>query len=182
VQILSVVAFDQDYFQQAYSMANGGVMNNQYLYEVISRVPVITDEQIAEMRHIEPVLKDGMCRRIKGIEKVHPRDVSFLWDAEPTGDEFTFDSLNMSTIITQHRSAVFFKPSLAEVYAWIRVYLPEEWRRVRHFHMGECQRLGASSDVFCQCLIMGGDMLVKGNRVTFPSGAIGHELVKGAAS
>jgi hypothetical protein len=155
-------------------------MMSKYLYEAVNRVPHITDKQIAKMRHIEPVIKSegGMYRRIKGVEKLHPRNVSFLWDAVPTGDEFTFDSLNTSTIITQHHSSVFFKPSLAEVYAWIRVYMPKEWDRVKYFHLSEANRVGGSTDIFCHCTIMGGGMLIKGEQITFANGSIGHRLVK----
>lgn len=160
-------------------------MAHDWLYDKIQRVPAITDEQIAEMRHIEPVLRDGerqWFRRIKDARKLHPRDVSFLRDAEPTGDDFTFDSLNISQIITQHHSAVFFKPSLAEVYAWIRVYMPETWREVRFFCLRPAERLGGTSDLFCICDVMGGRALVRGPEFIFPSGAVGHELVESEVS
>lgn len=151
-----------------------------YLYENVQRVPSITDKQIAEMRHIEPVVKSSgvMWRRILGADKIDPRNVSCVWYQEPTGDEFSFDTLNTSTIITQHHSAVFFKPSLAEVYAWIRVYMPDTWGLVKYFHLRDQFRIGASSDFGCYCEIMGGDLLVRGHEVVFPSGAIGFELVK----
>lgn len=161
----------------------GGV--NKWLFESVHRVPKITDAQIEKMRHIVPVLQDEGCmyRAIRDIEKIHPRDSSFLWDAKPTGRPFTFESLNITTIITQHHSSVFFKPSLAEVYAWIRVYLREDWSRVRCFCLGEAERVGSSCDFYCKCQIMGGPILMQGKAVRFANGSIGYELVdSGAAS
>jgi len=158
---------------------------SDWLYDKVNRVPPITDEQIAEMRHIEPVLKlpdSCMYRRIAGCQSLHPRDVSFLWNANPTGDEFTFEPLNITEIITQHHSSVFFKPSLAEVYAWMRVYMPDYWGLFRFFCMGEVRRIGASSDFMCQCDVMGGEMLVRGKEFIFPSGHVGHELVKASTT
>lgn len=155
-------------------------MNGEWLYEKVRRVPEITDAQIAEMRHIEPVMlsETGMYRRMARAATVHPREESFLWGAEPVGEEFTFDTLNRTTVITQHKSAVFFKPSLAEVYAWIRFYLGDEWRAVTHFYMGDAHRIGGSSDIRCDCVLMGGRKLVAGKPVRFASGAVGHELVE----
>lgn len=150
-----------------------------WIFELVNRVPSISDAEISEMRHIEPVLaEDGMFRRIVGVEKLHPRDVSFLWNAKPHGDLFTFEQLNITTIITQHHSSVFFKPSLAEVYAWIRFYLREQWNQVKFFCLESPERIASSTDFYCKCQIMGGDMLVIGDPVTFASGAIGHQLVK----
>ena len=95
-------------------------MNGTHLYEKVQRVPEITDEQIADMLKIVPTLQYGnMYRTIKGYKKLDPRNVSFIWDAMPTGREYTFHVLEMTHIVTQHRSSVFFKPSLAEVYSWI---------------------------------------------------------------
>lgn len=155
-------------------------MTIDWLYEKVSRVPDITDEQIAEMRHIEPVLRSqnsGMYRRIKDVDTVDPRYQSFLWNAEPTGEEFTFDVLNQTEVITQHHSSVFFKPSLAEVYAWIRVYLGDQWNAVKYFCLHDPARVGASSDIYCFCTLLGGPVLVRGKEITFPGGGIGHELV-----
>lgn len=163
-----------------------GEMRHDWLYSKVRRVPEITDEQIAEMRHIEPVLRapdSCMYRRIKGADKLHPRDVSFIWNAEPTGGEFAFDSLNATQIITQHHSAVFFKPSLAEVYAWIRVYLGDNWRAVRFFCMGDdVSRIGGSSDMSCNCTLLGGDLYERGDKFVLPSGAIGHKLKAASSS
>ena len=156
-------------------------MNGPWLYEKVNRVPEITDDQIAEMRHIEPVLevvRSGMYQRIRGIKHIDPRATSFLWDAQPIGEEFTADVRNQSKIITQHRSAVFFKPSLAEVYAWIRVYLGSQWDSVKFFCLHEPQRIGGSSDMWCFCTLMTDRLLVKGNEIVCPSGARGYELVE----
>ena len=154
-----------------------------YLYSKVCRVPEITDTEIAEMRHIEPLLRVAdsvMYRRMKDADKIDARNVSFSWDATPIGGEFTFDTLNSTTVITQHNSSIFFRPSLAEVYAWIRFYLGDQWRSVSHFCMGECRRLPGSTDVACDCVLMGGPILVAGGRVVFPSGAIGYKLVEKA--
>lgn len=157
---------------------------SEYLYEKMRRVPTITDEQIAAMRHIVPVLSDGfgMYRRIVGIDAIDPRTQSFLWDAEPTGEEFTFDTLNVATIITQHYSSVFFKPSLAEVYAWMLVYMPDTWNLFTHFCLGEAKRISRSYDVVCECSVMGGKMLVKGKEFVLPNGQIGHQLVAASST
>ena len=152
-----------------------------WLYERVQRVPSISDKQIALMRHIHPVLRVGessFFRRIEGIEKVDPRTESFLWDAKPCGDEFTFDTSGQTTVITQHHSSVFFKPSLAEVYAWIRFYMGEHWPEVKCFCMGDAERIGASTDIWCKCVLLGGDEMVRGDRVRFADGSIGHYLVK----
>jgi hypothetical protein len=149
------------------------------LYELVNRVPDISDAEIAEMRHIEPLLgADGMFRRIEGADSLHPRDVSFLWNASPVGDPFTFDTLDRTEIITQHKSSMFFKPSLAEVYGWIRFYMKSDWNAVRFFSLGDYYRVSGETDVICKCIIMGGDLLVKGQPVRFADGSIGHYLVK----
>jgi len=48
--------------------------------------------------------------------------------------------------------------------------------------MGEVRRIGASSDFMCQCDVMGGEMLVRGKEFIFPSGHVGHELVKASTT
>ena len=64
-----------------------------WLFDKINRVPPISDTQISLMRHIEPVLReDGLFRRIAGVNKVHARDESFLWDAKPTGEPFLYEA------------------------------------------------------------------------------------------
>lgn len=151
-----------------------------WMYDKINRVPKISNKQIEEMRHIYPTLRvDGsFVKRVKDQELIDPRNQSFLWDAVPEGDEFTFHQLNSSTIITQHHSAIFFKPSLAEVYAWIRVYMPKTWNMVTCFCMDEPARLGSSSDMMCHCTLMGCPKLVKGKSFTTVTGYTGHELVE----
>lgn len=151
---------------------------SDYLYEHVRRVPEITDDQIAEMRHIEPVLRiEHMYRRIKNADAIDPRDESCIWNAEPTDAEpFTVGLLDSTTIITQHRSSVFFKPSLAEVYAWIRVFVPEHWNRIRFFYLGEAQRVPHSTDCWCECELLSGAVLVRGEPVMFANGEIGHKL------
>jgi hypothetical protein len=158
---------------------------SEWLYDKIQRVPEISDEQITAMRHIEPVLRDGesgMYRRIIGIGKIDPRKTSFLWDAKPTGQEFTFHQLNVAKIVTQHHSSVFFKPSLAEVYAWMLVYMPESWGHFTHFCLGEPKRIGSSTDIMCECEVMGGELLVRGQEYVFANGEVGHQLVASSST
>lgn len=155
-------------------------MRNQWLYELVNRVPSITNDQIAKMRHIEPVVKipnSVFYQRIEGADKLHPRDVSCIWDRKPIGDPFTFHTLDITEIITQHHGGVFFKPSLAEVYAWILLYMPTEWTRVRYFCLGEASRIGSSMDIVCHCQIMGGKMLVSGG-VEMVDGLESHRLIE----
>jgi len=151
-----------------------------WLYEQVHRVPEITDEEIAAMRKIQPVLRvrdSMMFRRIAGAELLHPRDVSCLWNADPIGDEFTCDCLDSTTVITQHHSSVFFKPSLAEVYAWIRFYLRDSWGMVRYFCLENPERIGGSSDFSCRCILIGPRLLERGDEFTLPNGSTGHKLV-----
>ena len=155
------------------------IMDN-WLYEQIERVPKITDAQIAKMRHIEPLLKDrdsGMYRRTDNGSRLDPRNVSCIWSAQPVGEEFTFHTLNVGRILTQHHSSIFFKPSLAEVYAWLLIYMPMSWERVRFFHLGEARRIGGTTDFVCECDVFGGDVLVKGKEFETANGSIGWELV-----
>lgn len=126
-------------------------------------VPEISDEQIEEMRAIEPLLREPeTCwyRRILGISKIHPRRSSFLWDAKPTGERLTFGPLNNVAIITFHTygAPALFKPSLAEVYASIRRYLPETWTAVRYFCL-QSENLGSEHIIgdchWCKCILFG---------------------------
>lgn len=142
----------------------------EWLFEQINRVPKISNKQIAAMRHIEPVLKTEnscMYRRIKDADKLAPRTQSFLWDAQPVGEEFTFNTLNISRIITQHHCGCFFKPSLAEVYVWILVYMPKTWQAVRYFHIDGYGNIGSSSDHWAYCDVMGGKLLERGEKIRF---------------
>jgi len=139
------------------------IVSDYWLYDKHIRVPPITDEQIAEMRRIEPVLRDvGMFRRIKDIGQVHPRKDSFLWNAEPCGGKFTFHVLNQATIITQHYSCIWFKPSLAEVYAWMRVLMPDTWHLFDFFCLEDPKRIGGGTDCTATCTVLGGTRLVAG--------------------
>lgn len=132
-----------------------------YLFEMVERVPNITDRQIEEMRHIHPVLRkpDIYCYyyKMKDANLLDPRNVSFLWNAQPEGEVFYFSALTDTTIITQHHSSVFFKPSLAEVYAWIRFYLGENWNEVKYFCIGDYERIGSSCDMYAKCTIFSGE-------------------------
>ena len=148
----------------------------EWLYDEVKPVPEITDAQIAEMRHIEPLIKsgEGMFRRIKGAKTIDPRGVSFLWDAVPVGREFRFHQLNEATIITQH-TGYLFKPSLAEVYSWMRIQIPN-WKAFSFFCLGSPERIDRSTTCFCKCLVMGGKKRVKGAKMTLRSGVIANTL------
>lgn len=130
-----------------------------YLYEQVNRVPSITDEQIAAMKHIEPVVlgSDGWYRRIPNANKIHARDCAFNWLDGTVGKGFQPGPLNQAEIITQHHSSVFFKASLAEVYAWILFYMPDSWKRVKYFCLGNGERIGTSCDFVSLCILIGGD-------------------------
>lgn len=147
------------------------------MFEQIRRVPEITDEQIAAMRRIVPCIlqEDGMYKEIEDADKIDARRVSFLWNAEVHGEPFTFT--NMATIITQHYSAYFFKPSLAEVYAWILFAFPQNWDKITHFCLGEPRRISGTVDCVCECMVADGPKLVRGEPVVFANGHIGYELV-----
>lgn len=130
------------------------------LWMHVRRVPRISDAKIAEMRHIEPVLYDpdtNRYRKIDGVSRMDPRYTSFLWDAKPAGEPFRVDRMQTAHVITQHKSDVFFKPSLAEVYAWIRFYLSDRWSDVKFFCINTQERIHGGTDVVCQCLLIGGD-------------------------
>ena len=135
-----------------------------WAYSIPKIVPDITDEQIAEMRHIHPVMKEKelTCwyRHIKGAHKLHPRNVSCIWDMKPTGKRLAPHTLNEATIVTMHECSYFFKPSLAEVYAWIRFFMGDEWTRVKYFWINENQTIRlANMDVACQTTLLCDDMI-----------------------
>lgn len=125
-------------------------------------VPEISDEQIAAMRHIQPLLREPNTRkfaRIKGIEAIDPRGVSFLWDAEPQREVLYFNSLDEIGIMTFHKfgAPVYFKPSLAEVYASIMRFVPD-WSRINFFclnshNMGPQNVIGNCH--WCYCSLFG---------------------------
>ena len=144
-----------------------------WLLGYVNRVPSITGEQIAEMRHILPVMQaetPGMYQLIAGSDKLDPCETSFLRGAKPQGPEFTYHVLNQVEVITQHHSSIFFKPSLAEVYAWIRFYMGDNWRQVKHFYLHDPHRVGSTTDIACQCLLFGGEQLVRGEETPPGSG------------
>jgi hypothetical protein len=125
-------------------------------------VPDIYDHEIAAMRHIEPLLQvpgTAWYQRIKGIQDIHPRNVSYLWNAEPCGELMAFGPLGRVTIMSFHKfgAPVFFKPSLAEVYASILRFVPE-WKHVRFFSL-RSENLGTANVIgdchWCLCDLFG---------------------------
>lgn len=102
-------------------------------------VPEITDEEIAEMRQIKPLLREpDSCwyRRIRGIDDIDPRKTAYTWGAEPEGEAMAFGPLNKVEIITFHYYGApsLFKPSLAEVYASIKRFCPD-WKQIWYFSL-----------------------------------------------
>lgn len=154
----------------------------KYLYELVNRCPPITDEKIAEMRHIVPVVRDKdtfFYRLQKNGSVVHPRNQAFNWDESSCGEEFTFDELNQATIVTQHCCPYLFKPSLDEVYAAILSSFGDEWRRVRFFELlkDTVKNFGRTTDYYAECRVFGGARLVRGEQFLAADGSIGYSLV-----
>lgn len=152
-------------------------MQSEWLYDKVNRVPKISDEDLAEMvSAITPVIRvsHSFYQHMTWPDAPDPRHDSFLWHARPTGEEFAFHQLNECEIITQHHSCVFFKPSLAEVFAWVRLYAGENWRLFSHFCLENPARLGSSSDFYARCTLLGGSRLFKGRQIS-PGY---HELVE----
>lgn len=122
----------------------------------------ISDEEIAEMRHIQPLIKeDGLFWRIKGIDDIDPRGVSFLSGAKPTGAGLVSGMLNSVQIMTFHKYGApsFFKPSLAEVYAAIRRFIPQ-WHDAKFFYLQD-DDMGVNNIMgdyhFVVCRVFGDD-------------------------
>lgn len=119
-------------------------------------VPAISPEQVTAMRHIEPLVMtpQGYCR-IRGIDLVHPFNVSYLWNAEPVGLALPVGS-GVDIITFHHYGApALFKPSLAEVYASIMRYV-RDWRQVRYFYL-HSENMGTESVIdgchWCRCTL-----------------------------
>lgn len=124
-------------------------------------VPKIRRKQVEAMRHIRPLLRiDGsVYSPIKGIDKIDPFKTSFLWNAEPEDLKYLFPFSDSIEILTFHTYAatVFFKPSLAEVYASIRRFV-RDWSHVRWFCLetSNLDRLNVIGDVhFVRCRLFG---------------------------
>lgn len=126
-------------------------------------VPAIFVAEIAEMRHIEPLIRvpdSEWYQRIKGQETLCPTSVSYLWNAEPAGDRLAFSPLSRQTIVTFHKygAPALFKPSLAEVYAAIRRFMPNNWRQVKYFCL-RSEDLGSDNVIgcchWCKCDLFG---------------------------
>lgn len=154
----------------------------KYLYEFVDRRPRISDKQIAEMRHIVPVIRDQesiFYRLQKDGDKIDPRGVAFNWNAIPCGEEFAFGELDQATIVSQHRCPYLFKPSLDEVYASIRANFGDNWRRVRFFELlnDSVRRIGGTTDYYAECRVFGGRRLLRGKSFTAADGSIGYSLV-----
>jgi hypothetical protein len=143
------------------------VLNAPWLYSCVKRVPDISAEQIAAMRYIEPVVPVSKGSRwyrcIANGQTLDPHNVAFNWDVRTIGEPFVFGEDGEATIITQHKCAYFFKPSLAEVYAAILHQLPDAWQRVRYFCLDEVQQIPGTTDYYALCHLFSGPRLVVEN-------------------
>ena len=110
-------------------------------------IPEITDAQIVEMLYVMwPVHKftgDDEYRLIapSGIDF---RSQSYPWVDRPHGRAVGLGNRNhIGTILTMHTWAYygFFKPTLAEVLAFIRRDV-KDWERVRFFHVDGLEVVG----------------------------------------
>lgn len=138
------------------------------LYNKINRVPKITREQVMEMIHIRPVLHGAGCFFYEcGWDNGDPDpfNVAFLWDVKPVGDEFTFCDLNSALIIATTESSYYYKPTLAEIYAWIRVQAPDTWMLFSHFCVGEPTQFAGTVDYYMPVRLFGGPKLIKGEKL-----------------
>ena len=94
------------------------------LYDKIRRVPPITKEEVMEMIHIRPVIRDSGCfyRECKWDNgDPDPFNVAFMWNAKPNGEPFAFGPLSAAHILVTTSGSYFCKVTLEEVYAWIRL-------------------------------------------------------------
>lgn len=128
-------------------------------------IPDITDEQIREMLHIEPIMHVMGDKYAKLIyDNQTWKDIinnSYLWDVKE-GDTLWMDSLNRVDFITYHTYGYygFFKPSIREVYAQIRANVPN-WHLVKYFCL-----FNEDVDVkniigpyhFCKCSLFGKEL------------------------
>jgi hypothetical protein len=104
----------------------------------VSLVPDISNKELEEMLDIvKPILlREGKCWELK-LNGVSWRQTAFNWSPK-LGREVRVSYNNGACAIcpTFHRSAVFFKPSIAEFYACIRLYVPE-WRKCKYALLDE---------------------------------------------
>ncbi len=123
----------------------------------VNFVPDIGDAELSEMlAQMKPVMEVG--GRFREIKMVHPRDDSFIWDPKPGRlVQLYLGSLNSVDIITFHRSSIFFKPSMAEVMASIRRFVPD-WSPVRFFQVvpDSAVRIDGGH-ILARCRLFGGE-------------------------
>ncbi len=143
----------------------------EYLYSKVRRCFPISDRQVNLMRHIQPIWpvqypQGGWYKFQENGLTVHPRNVAFNWNVKTVGEPFTFGSLQSTTIITQHKCAYFFKPSLAEVYAAIVAALGKrESLKVRYFCLGDSKQFHGTTDYYCETMLFDGPRMIHGEHV-----------------
>jgi len=91
------------------------------------------------LKILKPVAADGVKEdgvtkkmRLVNIKGVHRRETAYLWSPK-FGREvhIAYGNGAIAMCPTFHNGSVFFKPSLAEVYASIRAFVPE-WHKAKY--------------------------------------------------
>jgi len=128
-----------------------------------SLVPEISDEQVEEMlASMKPLYKVNHVRfRAIDIDNVDRRRTAYQWDpllSYPV--KVYLDSLNSRVIPTFHTYGYygFFKPSLAEVCACIRSYVPN-WQVIRFFWLDPTTTKILGEFHTCECHLFGDEEL-----------------------
>lgn len=128
-------------------------------------VPPITDSKVEEMLAVMKPLVQVENHRFREIDitGVHRRGVSYIWDPKPGRPVKQYrGSLNDVTIMTFHKYGApsLFKPSLVEVCASIRRFVPD-WKLVRHFWLNseglDCRNVIGDCH-WCPCVLFGEEM------------------------
>ena len=110
-------------------------------------IPEITDEQCIEMLYsMWPVHRIGGEGQYRVIAPngIHLRKMAYTWVERPEAREVNLTERNkLGTILTMHTCAYygFFKPTLAEVLAFIRRDVVD-WQRVKYFYLDPCEVMG----------------------------------------
>jgi hypothetical protein len=136
-------------------------LENELWYSTKPKMaPDISEEDLQAMcKQIKPLKKfDGFYREIIGIEDL--RGIAFTWSPTLGDDEMIFSKMNTLRIMTFHRYGVpsLFKPSIAEVMASIRRFVPD-WSKVRYFCLIGTDSIGPEHIIgdchWCFCELMG---------------------------
>lgn len=127
-------------------------------------IPDISDADVEAMiAQIRPVVmvEEGRFREIV-TDGVDRRMVAFTWQPKlGRAVQIYRGGLNDVSILTFHTRSFygFFKPALAEVYACIRMFVPD-WTAVRYFWLNskEMDSRNIIGDYhWCPCILFGGE-------------------------